>query len=464
MEGFWDILEKRQKLKKSLDTIDARDREDYAPNKQFKNYEFNLSHTRSLARISSATSKQYFQGSSLLRKKNTGNKPPELLEPAEALDQSFFKREQKFIINKIRNVEKLHKKQHMEARGMSRRTRIKIKEKMMAVYSASKSNFTLQTLTLVAPATDYAAIKCLNKYLTVLRKQNGLFNYVWVAERQDGKRNKYQSATGNLHFHIIMDRRIPIEYINSLWVCQQHNSKIINEEAALKFKNDYGLTFKQAHKKGCEAGSDWHSIIQKYLNPVDVDKVKNIDGMSAYLTNYVIKNETKASCAIWHCNRNVSKLFTKQLISKKTFEKTCGNCNRTWNKKGKRQYVNKPFVHQYGIINNIYNKKYFSTFLKEMDLLNSWILKNEKIDCGVKISFDNYNQILYGVDEDTGEMQTWSIKKYQTKAEVLYNAKEYFEITGKDYFEIKNKKNVQLQLGRNSKQKTMVKIIKAQNN
>jgi hypothetical protein len=413
---------KYQKLTNSLATIGKRETEPDYSNPQFKTYEYNLSHTRSLARISTATDKQYFQGSSLLRKKNKSNKAPELLAPAQTLDQSFFKREQKFIINKIRNVERLHKKQHMEVKAMSRRTRIKIKEKMMAVYSASKNNFSLQTLTLVAPATDQAAITCLNKYLTVLRKKNGLFNYVWVAERQDGKRNKYKTATGNLHFHIIIDRVFPIDYINSLWVCQQYNSKIINQEANLKLKNDHGIDFKQAHKKG------YFKIIQQYLNPVDVDRVKNIDGMSAYLTNYIIKNETKANCSLWHCNRNVSKLFTKQIISKKTFEKSCGIKNRTWNKKGRRQYVNKPFVHQYGIINNIYNKKYFSTFLKEMDLLNSWILKNEKIDCGVKIEWDYFQQILYGHNTKTGENKTFSIKQYQTKAEILHNEKKVYTI------------------------------------
>lgn len=419
MEGFWNILEKRQKLKKSLDTIDAREKEEYLPNKNKVDYEFNLSHTRSIARISGTTGKQYFQGSSLLRKKKPKTEPESLQAPAQTLDQSFFKREQKFRINKIRNVERLHKKQHLEAKGMSRRTRIKIKEKMMAVYAASKSNFTLQTLTMVAPATDYQAIKCLNKYLTVLRKNNGLFNYVWVAERQDGKRNKYKTATGNLHFHIIFDRRFQIEYINSLWVCQQHNSKIINEEAALRFKNDYGITFKKAHKLGCEENSHWHKTIQKYLNPVDVESVKTIDGMSKYLTEYVLKNETKAGCAIWHCNRNVSKLFTKQLISKKTFEKTCSILNRTYNKKNRRQYVNKTFVHQYGMINNIFNKKYFSRFLKEMDLLNKWILENQEIDVGVKLSYDYYYLILNGVDPDTGEL-----KHYTTKAQYLYNKKQ----------------------------------------
>jgi hypothetical protein len=406
-----------QKLYNDLSTIGNRDLEDYAANKQFKNYEFNLSHTRSLARISSATSKQYFQGSSLLRKKVPKKEAVQLLEPTKTLDQSFFKREQKFISNKIRNVERLHKKQHLEDKAMSRRTRIKIKEKMMAVYSASKNNFTLQTLTMVAPCSDYEAVKCLNKYLTVLRKKNGLFNYVWVAEKQ---------GNGNIHFHMIIDKRFEIDFINSLWVCQQYNSGIINEEQKLKLYNDTGLTFKKLHKLGGEN----YKIVQKYLNPVDVKKVKTIDGMSQYLTNYVIKNESKLSCNIWHSNRNVSKLFTKQLISKKTFEKTCGNLNRTYNKKG-RQYVNKTFVHQYGLINNIYNKKYFRIFLKEMDLLNSWILNNEKIKNGVKIDFDYYNQILYGYDQDTGEMKSWSIKQYLTKSEILYNEKQKQLITNK---------------------------------
>jgi hypothetical protein len=419
-----------QKLYNDLSTIGKRDFEDYAPNKQFKTYEYNLSHTRSLARISESTSKQYFQGSSLLRKKIPKKEAVKLLEPTQTLDQSFFKRESKFITNKIRNVERLHKKQHVEDRGMSRRTRIKIKEKMMAVYAGSKNNFTLQTLTMVAECTDYQAVKCLNKYLTVLRKKDGLFNYVWVAEKQ---------GNGNIHFHMIIDKRFEISYINSLWITQQYNSKIINEEQKLKFYNDYGTTFKKAHKMGCEEGNNWHQVIQKYLNPVDVKKVKTIDGMSQYLTNYVIKNESKLSCNIWHSSRNVSKLFTKQLISKKVFEKTCGILNRTYNKKGK-QYVNKSYVHQYGIINNIYNKKYFKTYLKEMDLINSWILKNENIDCGVKIEYDYFQQILYGIDQKTGEAKTWSIKQYQTRSEIFHHYKQYYDITGQSYFYKKPKK------------------------
>jgi hypothetical protein len=424
MEDFWKILEKRVKLKKSLESIDARDKEEYTPNPNFKYYEFNLSHTRSLAKLSSPTSKQYFQGSSLLREKKPKKEKVGILEPTKTLDQSFFKRESKFIADKIRNVDRLHKKQHMEDKGMSRRTRIKIKEKMMAVYAASKNVFTLQTLTMIAPCSDYQAVSCLNKYLTVLRKKEGLFNYVWVAEKQ---------GNGNIHFHMIIDKRFEISYINSLWITQQFNSGIINQEAKLSLFNDYGLTFKKAHKLGCVAGSYWHQVIQKYLNPVDVKKVKTIDGMSQYLTNYVIKNESKLSCNIWHSNRNVSKLFTKQLISKKVFEKTCGILNRTYNKKG-RQYINKTYVHQYGLINNIYNKKYFRTYLKEMDLINSWILKNEGIDCGVKIEYNYYEQILYGIDQDTGECKTWSIKEYKTKSELLHYEKEYFKITGKNFY------------------------------
>jgi len=408
MNDFSEIIQKRVKLQKSLSTIDDRDKEPDALNPNFKHYEYNLSHTRSIARISSAADRQYFSGSSLLRKEKPANETGQILTLAEAFTKLELQ-EQKNRRARIERIKKVRKAKFMEDKGMSRRTRIKIKEKMMSVFAASKNNFTLQTLTLVAPAADWLAVKCLNKYLTVLRKKSGLFNYVWVAERQ---------GNGNVHFHMILDRKFDIVYTNSLWVSQQESAGIKNEIACLKFKNDYNLTFKQAHKRG----EITQKLVQQYLNPVDVIKVKNIDGMSAYLTNYVTKNETKMQCAVWHCNRNVSKLFTKQLISKKVFEKTCSKLNCIYSKKGKA-YINKTFVHQYGMINNIFNKKYFNTFLKEMNLLNSWILANEKIDCGVKIEYDTYKKILYGYDYDTGEITNWSIKKYETRSEILYNKK-----------------------------------------
>lgn len=403
------IQQANPKLQTALESINNRDKEKNHTNPSFKSYEFNLSHTRAVARISDSTNKQYFQGSSFNRKKRPVNEQEKIQTPTETLNQSFFKAK-RYRDKLLRNVESIAKRKQVEDRGMSRRTKIKIKEKMMAVYAASKNNFTLCTLTLIGDAEDTKAVKVLNKYFTVLRKKYNQLNYVWVAERQ---------KNGRIHFHIIIDRRFDIDYINSLWVIQQFNAGIIHEEAKLKLEVEAGTTFKKLHK----LGPDGWKQVHKYLNPVDVANVKTIDGVSAYLTNYVTKNETKLSCQIWHCNRNVSRIFTKQLISKKVFNHTSNPRINKIKKLNGRLYTNKTFIHQYGIINNIYNKKYFRHHLKELDLINSWILKqnekNPEITEGIKIGFDRFTEILYSYDQKTGETKTASLKDHKTTSQLI---------------------------------------------
>lgn len=407
-------------LKNRFKSIGIRDNEKESTNHNFKIYEYNLSHSRAIARISTRANKQYFQGSSINRKKTIKKQPPEFQAQAETLDQSFFKNEQLHnqLLRNVKNANK-RKQNFGNENVMSRRTKIKIKEKMLAVFAASKNNFTLCTLTMVNDCIDTKAVKLLNNFLTATKKQIGSYNYVWVAERQNN---------GRVHFHIVIDQRLNIHYINSLWIVQQYNAGIYHEAANNKLMLEAGLTFKQLHKQG-EKG---FKLAHKYLNPVDIIKVKSIDGVSAYLTNYVIKNETKMSCSIWHCNRNVSKLFTKQLISKQQFNTTSNSAiNQIKSKKGKL-YQNKTFIHQYGMINTIYNKKYFNTFLKEMNLLNSWILQTDyrdknkanHINDGINIDFEHYQQILYSLDPETGELKTPSNKDYKTSSQIIWQLKK----------------------------------------
>lgn len=407
-------------LKGRLKSIYGRDQEKELPNRSFQFYEYNLSHTRAIARLSDGTDKQYFQGSSINRKKRDKCKKESAQAPAETLNQSFFEAVQyRRKFNKLfRTIEDAGKRKHNKTTEnvMSRRTKIKVKEKMLALYAASKKTFSFITLTMINDCADTLAVKLLNKFLTAVRKKEGLFNYVWVAERQT-------KTTNRIHFHMILDKRFDIDYINSLWIVQQYNAGIQHETAHIKLYNDYGKTFKQLHKSG-EIGQ---KLAHKYLNPVDVVKVKTINGVSAYLTNYVLKNETKMSCAVWHCNRNVSRLFTKQLISQLQFDFTTNpKINRVQSVRTKKVYEAKLFVHQYGMISTIYNKKYFNTFLKEMNLLNSWILQDNeyKINCGIKMEFDWYKNILYSVDTTTGEIKTASLKNYKTLSEILFLNKQ----------------------------------------
>lgn len=393
-----------RQLADRLHTIGAREFEEDYKNKNFKQYEYNLSYSRALARISDYSGKQYFQGSSLLRKKKQKDNAPGVSDAPETFDEPINESPREKTLNVLRNVKKLHKSKHVDDKGLSRRTRLKITEKMLAIYAASPKKFTLQTLTMIAPATDTNAVKCLNKYLTVLRKK-GAFNYIWVAEKQ---------TNGNIHFHMVCDKKFKIAEINSLWIIQQIKSGIVNHKSAQKLMLDYGVTFYDVHNSG------FYGIAQQYLNPVDVANVNTMEYLSAYLTKYITKNETKLSCAMWHCSRNVSRLFTKQLISKKIFaESSNGAINKYYNKKKNRTYENKTFVHQYGLINTIYNKKHFKKYLGEMEALNSWILDNIAIDTGVKVEYDRFTEILYGFDPKTGECETQSINDYKTKSQLI---------------------------------------------
>lgn len=374
----------QKRFLQSVDPYGLNKREaetDYKPVPKSTVYEYTLSHGRALARSKPATSTQYFQGSSLLRKKKPVNNKETGKETAEknaAFNDASDRRE---ALSQILGIKKVARRKSLDGQQMSRRTRIKIQEKILAIYSAKPTHFFFVTLTMINKVEDTKAVKVLNKFLTVLRKQYGQFNYIWVAERQ---------GNGNIHFHMICDKRFDIVYINSLWTAQQVNSGVYHKNISRLMRNEKASIAK-LHKSGIEG----QKIVQKYFNPVDVIKVKSIDGLSCYLTQYITKNETKMSCAVWHCNRNVSKVFTKQIISHKLFLETCDNTkNKIVSKKGK-VYKSKVFVHQYGMISTIMNKGYFKKYLSEMLLINKWILNGEGVDVGYEMKLKDYLQFLY---------------------------------------------------------------------
>lgn len=403
------ITSTEQYLRLKNVSIDNRDFEPDYKNPNFKLYEFNLSHCRAISRVSSTTDKQYFQGSSLLRKKIIQDKTQSVQSGKEIAFKEIFeisKREHDSALCKVKN---LSKRKYMEDNTMSRRTKIKIKEKIFSLYAANPKIITFVTLTMIDKCTDRVGVKILNKFLTALRQIKGSFNYIWVAERQQN---------GNIHFHCIMNKRFDVEYINSLWVMQQFNAGLDNTEARIKLELKEGKTFKQLHNMG-KIGQ---RITQKYLNPVDVKKVNSITKLSSYLTEYVTKNEQKFTCRVWHCSRGISRLFTKQIISKRLFDLTSSKKN-SYRAKNGNIYVVKTFYHQYGLINTILNKKYFNNYLKEMNLLNSWILNGDDIKEGAKLSEQRFRDILYSYNDSKNKIKTKSISGRQTLMEILHSHK-----------------------------------------
>jgi ribosomal protein L20 len=213
---------------------------------------------------------------------------------------------------------------------------------------------------MVGDCSDQQGQKCLNKFLTVLRSRHCLFSYVWVAERQQN---------GRIHFHLIVDRRSRIRSVNKLWVLQQYNAGIKN------LKLDYSAILT------AYAVDNLHRL----LNPVDIKRVRDITALSGYLTQYITKNKDHFSCAVWHCNRYVSALFTSTLINDKDFAETGTSLNSYTSKKGKnkgKKFENKTFIvtdkvtgKTLVIVNNIFNKEYFSKHFEVMNDLNRMIIQ-----------------------------------------------------------------------------------------
>lgn len=177
---------------------------------------------------------------------------------------------------------------------MSGRTGAKIRSKIIAMYEAGIAK-TFVTLTFVNAVTDPVAVRCLAKLLKLWRDQWGKFNFLWVAERQ----NSNKKYPGNIHFHLVLDRIIDIKKENARWARLQYNSGIryfVSQDGTDYLVDPTAMS---------------NEAISKYLNPLDVDRIRSSQGLSNYLTAYVTKSVgDEFKCRIWHCSGEVSALFT----------------------------------------------------------------------------------------------------------------------------------------------------------
>ena len=156
---------------------------------------------------------------------------------------------------------------------LSARSRGKIKDKATAFFRACPGERIFCTLTFVAPVDDGTGVRLLNKYLTILRKEFSNLQYLWVAERQP-------KTPGNIHFHIILNKRIPIRKYNALWVLQQYNAGLIG-------RNQYG---ERISMREIEERFDFGTI-HEGIQPGRCETGKMIAGLSMYLTKYITKGK-----------------------------------------------------------------------------------------------------------------------------------------------------------------------------
>jgi len=287
--------------------------------------------------------------------------PAELAFQLHAIQKSETRKKRRMLSDSESGEHSLH--------VLSERSANKIREKLTAFFDAAGGQKTFCTLTFINSVSDEIAIKCLNKFLTVLRKEHAGTEYLWIAERQ----TKNEAYPDNIHFHIMLNKRLNIFRFNKLWTIQQYNS---------------GITHNKYSKAQVER---WTDIKNSGLHPVDVKKVYTIDGLAQYLTKYVTKqrvstNEKKQlkkdgslkekafKCRAWHCTRGVSKLFTRSVITRECYNEYDSSLNRHVDKETGEVFERYKIKNDYTTVIYIRNKHYFKKYLQKMKEANKILM------------------------------------------------------------------------------------------
>jgi len=117
--------------------------------------------------------------------------------------------------------------------------------------------------------------RMLNRFLTKIKRNYGMKNYLWIAETQKNK---------NIHFHIITDINIHWKTIRDNWN---------------KIQKDLGYL------------DNYYNKHKHYnANSTDIHTLKKINNIGAYLTKEATKGQSsrEISGKIWGCSDNLLKL------------------------------------------------------------------------------------------------------------------------------------------------------------
>ena len=195
------------------------------------------------------------------------------------------------------------------------------------VLTASKKeiyNFKVNFLTLTLPSkqvhnTEFITKNCFNQFLTEIRQQFQMENYVWRLEFQGNR---------NLHYHIVTDTYIDFNIARSIW------NRILNKYGYVKAYTDkfskmsltdYAMNTNKSEK------TDWKLIAERYAKgkregwknapSIDVKVCTDDRSIGKYLGKYFGKGkeenpvcneldtpENSFGIRLWFCSRSLSKL------------------------------------------------------------------------------------------------------------------------------------------------------------
>lgn len=264
--------------------------------------------------------------------------------------------------NVYRSCDEIARDRNKTRPGMSARTKSKVRDKFTALYRILGDEKVFMTLTFIAEVADKKAVRILNFFLTKMRMGFKLKpHYVWTAEKQ---------KNSNIHFHMVLNRRIPIHLFNAEWVMCQYKYGLVYKDFSLQdMQARYEATLKN-EEPTAQAGT-----IEEILNPLDVENIKHAYGLGYYLTKYVTKNSTEGlECLNWHCSRSVSRLFTRTVCTRSVYYSALSIKNYRWDKKTGEGIP--PFQTAGSFWQTIYkqNREAYLPELSELEAANRYVL------------------------------------------------------------------------------------------
>lgn len=267
----------------------------------------------------------------------------------------------------------------------SPRSRSKVKDKTTAFFRAIKGDRIFLTLSFIQDIDDRKGVKIFNKFLTVVRKEKPGFEFIRIAEHQPERKEH------TIHFHILMNKKLPVRRYNALWVLQQYNAGLVGHRA------DGSEISKREILDRYRDGT-----IQKVLNPLDIRKAYGVHGLAQYLAKYVSKQPGKDpfGCQTWHCSRKVSKLFTSEMVGPSTFAYLNSFANYRVDKKTGECFPPKIYAAQYFTMIVVHNKGAPLNRLKQLEKVNKWIIDGFEPDGLTAVDHLFYRKKVYdGQDE-----------------------------------------------------------------
>lgn len=192
----------------------------------------------------------------------------------------YVKKEKSFIEELLKKplVEEVAEKK-VKVRSMSKRTKAKIRRKLIA-FARLSDKLSFLTLTFCNEVEDQKAVRILRYFLLNVARSDKKFQYIWVAEKQ----SENKVFKNNIHFHLVTNKYWKIKRWWNYW---------------LELQAKHGIVPRDENYKPSSA--------------FDVKQVKanNIKVIVNYLTKYVTKNASEFTCQVWNCSKKISELYTE---------------------------------------------------------------------------------------------------------------------------------------------------------